>query len=226
MSCRIAAGVRFVLAAGVLALVGALGLVAPSVAGAHGGEARLDLLEAEAVPGGVELAVRVTYVNDGHGASDATVTAVVVDPDDPDAPGTPVSLPATGEEGVHGGLVSTPRPGTWTIRLTSVEPTASAEVSVDVPAPAPTPTPTPTPNPTSAPGPEAGSAPPPPAPNAGTDPVGAPVAAADGVPTDGDQGGDGGPAVWVWLLGGAAAVVAVGAGVVLVRQGSRPGPID
>jgi len=220
VSCRIATGARFGLAAGVLALVGALALVAPSVAGAHGGEARLDLLEAEAVPGGVELAVRVTYVNDGHGASDATVTAVVVDPDDPDAPGTPVSLPATGEEGVHGGLVSTPRPGTWTIRLTSVEPTASAEVSVDVPAPVPGPAPTP------APAPDSGSAPPTPAPNAGTDPVGAPVATADGVPTDGEQGGDGGPAVWVWLLGGAAAVVAVGAGVVLVRQGSRPGPID
>ena len=186
----------------------------PSVAGAHGGEARLDLLETESVPGGVEVAVRVTYVNDGHGADDATVTAVVVSDDGADAPGTPVPLPATGEEGVHGGTVPVPAPGPWIVRVTSVEPTASTEVRVDVPAPPIATAPT-TGGVTVAPTPIAETVPAAPP----GDPIGTSGSATD--PTDSD-----GPALWIWLLGGAAAIVAVGAGVVLVRQGSRQGPLE
>lgn len=194
-------------------LLAAAALV-PSNAGAHGGEVRLDLLEAVGVPGGVEVAVRVTYVNDGHGADDATVTAVVVPADGTDAPGTPVPLPATGEEGVHGGTVPVPAPGPWIVRVTSVEPTASTEVRVDVPAPPVATAPT-TGGVTAAPAPIAETVPASPP----GDPVGTGGSATG--PTDSD-----GPPVWVWLLGGAAAIVAVGAGVVLVRQGSRQGPLD
>jgi hypothetical protein len=186
----------------------------PSVAGAHGGEVRLDLLETEGVPGGIEVAVRVTYVDDGHGADDATVTAVVVPADGTDAPGTPVPLPATGEEGVHGGTVPVPAPGPWIVRITSVEPTASTEVRVDVPAAPPATAPT------------TGGDPVAPAPIAATDPASPP---GEPIGTSGaatDPMGSDGPAAWVWLLGGAAAIVAVGAGVVLVRQGSRQGPLD
>jgi hypothetical protein len=197
----------------VVGLLAAATLV-PSAAGAHGGEVRLDLLEAVDVPGGIEVAVRVTYVNDGHGADDATVTAVVVSDDGADAPGTPVPLPATGEEGVHGGTVPVPAPGPWIVRVTSVEPTASTEVRVDVPAPPIATAPT-TGGVTVAPTPIAETVPAAPP----GDPIGTSGSATD--PTDSD-----GPALWIWLLGGAAAIVAVGAGVVLVRQGSRQGPLE
>ncbi|WCO67360.1 hypothetical protein PO878_01340 [Iamia majanohamensis] len=103
----------------------ALGL-APTVAGAHGGDGEMTLVSATRGAGDeVDLTVELIYVEDGHGVPDATVTAVVGD-------SAAVTLAATAAEGQYQGVVEAPAGST--IRVTSVEPVTTLEVPAPVAA--------------------------------------------------------------------------------------------
>ena len=87
--------------------------------GAHDGEGSLEVLSTVRSDATVSVEVRLTFVGDGHGVPDATVTAVV--------PGaTPVTLAAQAEEGHYAGSLEAG--GGVVIRITSVTPAASVEV--------------------------------------------------------------------------------------------------
>ena len=108
---------------------------------AHDGDGRIEVLAAEPRPDGtVGYRLRVVFSADGHPAPESTVTATVVDPADPQAP---QPLAKSAEEGVYEGEVRFPRPGPWTVRFTSLRPTASLERGEDVAAPTTTTTSTP-----------------------------------------------------------------------------------
>lgn len=119
------------------ALLCTLVLAGGSAAAAHEGDGRLEVLQA--TPGqylAVDYQVRLTYVADGHGAPDATVTAVAEQPGA--AAAAPVQLSAGAEEGLYAGTVTFPGPGDWTVRFTSVTPAATLEQPQTVTAPGPT----------------------------------------------------------------------------------------
>jgi hypothetical protein len=124
------------------ALLCILVLSVGSVATAHEGDGRLEVLQATPGDGAtVDYQVRLTYVADGHGAPEATVTAVA---EQPGATATaPVQLQAGAEEGLYTGTVTFPSPGDWTVRFTSVTPAATLEQAQAVTAPATTATTTP-----------------------------------------------------------------------------------
>jgi hypothetical protein len=111
---------------GAAALV--LGPVAPPV-GAHEGDA---VLTVEVHPAGqsIHYIVRVTWANDGHPATDATVTATAVAPDG--TPLTPVPLAPADADGRYAGAVEYPAPGAWTVRITSINPTGTIEQPQEV----------------------------------------------------------------------------------------------
>lgn len=117
----------------VAAGLGMLAAVAP--AGAHEGGGRMEVLAADpgAAPAVIAYRVAVRFVSDDHLAGEATVTAVVVEAEGEAR--TPQPLAPTGEEGIHGGDVTFPGPGSWTVRFTSVSPAASLDVPVVVPGP-------------------------------------------------------------------------------------------
>jgi len=100
-------------------------------AGAHGGPAELQVVVVEPGPQSVRVEVRVVYVNDGHGVDDAAVT---VAGESGGVQLTPVLLEPTGVEGTYAGVVGLPTPGTWTLRATSAEPTATQSFTAEVPA--------------------------------------------------------------------------------------------
>lgn len=102
-----------------LGLVAALLLGAAPV-GAHGGEGRSEITSITRSGGDVTVVARITYVEDGHGVPDATVTVVVDD-------GTPVPMEPGAEEGEYQATV--PAPEGAAIRVTSVEPATSAEAT-------------------------------------------------------------------------------------------------
>lgn len=83
----------------------------------------------------VRYRLRVTFVDDGHGAPEATVTATVLDAT---GPRTPVAFARAEEDGVYEGTVTYPAPGPWTVRFTSIRPTGSIEHPEQVAAPATT----------------------------------------------------------------------------------------
>ncbi len=103
-------------------LVALLGLLAVLTlaavpAGAHGGDGEISVTMTR-TGDQVTVDAHLTYVADGHGVPDATVT-VVVDDD------TPVPMEAGAEEGDYTATV-TAAPGA-SIRVTSVEPATSFE---------------------------------------------------------------------------------------------------
>jgi hypothetical protein len=91
-------------------------LAAP--AGAHGGEGEVEITSVTRDGDQVTVVAHVRYLEDGHGVPDATVTVVVDD-------GTPVPMEAGAEEGDYTATVAAP-PGA-AVRVTSVEPAATAE---------------------------------------------------------------------------------------------------
>jgi hypothetical protein len=121
------------------ALLCVLFLCVGSAAAAHEGDGRLEVVQASPGDGTtVDYQVRLTYVADGHGAPDATVTAVA---EQPAATATvPVQLQPGAEEGLYAGTVTFPSPGDWTVRFTSVTPAATLEQAQAVSAPATAPT--------------------------------------------------------------------------------------
>lgn len=198
----------------VAGLVAALAFLlgpASGTASAHGGPGRIEVLGAAVSGSTVEVRVKVTFTGDGHAAEEATVT-VAGSSDGGEL--TPVTLsPVDGEPGVYSGAVTLPSPGGWSLRVTSVEPPATATVPVGVDPPsaaapvtaATGPSTTPTTDPSTAG--DAGGV---------TD-----DAAVTSAPADAEEGGGGSP--WVWVLGGAGALVAVAVGAVFVANGRRSG---
>lgn len=95
-------------------------LLLATPAGAHGGEGETEITSVTRDGDDVTVVARVTYVEDGHGVPDATVTVVVDD-------GTSVPMEAGDEEGDY--EVTVPASPGATIRVTSVEPATSAEAT-------------------------------------------------------------------------------------------------
>lgn len=110
-----------------------------SPAAAHDGDAVVAVEQVHPEGLSVHYVVLVTWADDGHPATDATVTATAVSPDG--AQLTPVTLNAVDAEGHYAGVVEYPNPGAWTLRVTSIEPTGAAEQAQDVAAVAPAPPP-------------------------------------------------------------------------------------
>jgi len=124
-----------VLAAFLVALVGAGALAGP--ASAHGGPGKLVVVSTEPQADGtsVKVTVQLNFAEDGDPAADATVTVVGELDGGGAAPEfTPVTLTASGPEGQYAGVVPIPGPGTWNLRVTSVEPPATATTQVSTAA--------------------------------------------------------------------------------------------
>lgn len=94
-------------------------------AAAHEGDAIVVVEAAHPAGMSVHYIVRVTWENDGHAANGVTVTATAVGEDGTQL--TPVTLAAADEDGRYAGVVQYPTPGTWTVRVTAVDPTGSVE---------------------------------------------------------------------------------------------------
>ena len=110
-------------------------LVAAPPSSAHEGQGTIEV--SSSTPAGdftLRYQLKVTYVTDGHGSPDATVTATVVDPS---GARTPVPFTKGGEDGIYEGAVTYPAAGNWTVRFTSLRPTATLERLEEVAAPAP-----------------------------------------------------------------------------------------
>ena len=78
----------------------------------------------------------MTWANDGHPATDATVTATGIAPDGTQL--TPVPLAPADDDGRYAGPVDYPAPGGWTVRITAIEPTGTIEQAQEVTATAAT----------------------------------------------------------------------------------------
>lgn len=184
-------------------------------AGAHEGDAIIQLQAAHPAGSSVHFIVMVTWENDGHPAVDATVTATALSIAGEQL--TPVALAPEGGEGVYGGAVEFPSSGLWTVRFTSIDPGGTLEQVQEVNV-------APTTVPTTAPadgdseitvGTEAdpGFAP-------EDDGTGA-SATEDDQAAGADDGGDDGLPLWLIAL---AAVVVVGGAIAAVRTIRRSRP--
>ncbi|MFM7534801.1 MAG: hypothetical protein ACKO91_03275 [Acidimicrobiales bacterium] len=111
-----------------------VGIVGAAPAQAHGGTAVVTVEQAAPGPGGVDVRVQVQWSDDGHAATEATVTGLLVARDGTGP--TPVVLRATDDQGRYAGVLPA-TPGTWTLRVTVVRPPGVFEQPVEVPAPAP-----------------------------------------------------------------------------------------
>ncbi len=120
-------------AAGAAALV-----VAGPTAGAHEGESVIVVESSTPTAAGVDLAVRVTWENDGHPAVDSTVTAVPLRADGTALP--PQTMTPVDTDGRYQVSLVLPDAGPWRVRVATISPTGTLEA--DLPAPAPVPAPT------------------------------------------------------------------------------------
>ena len=195
----------------------ALLLAGATPAGAHEGDAVIELEAAHPAGGSVHFIVRVTWEDDGHPATDATVTATAVSLAGEQL--TPVVLPAEDDDGRYSGAVEFPSAGMWTVRFTSIDPTGTLEQIQEVGA-SPSTVPTTTPaegdsEVTVGTEADAGFAP-------EDDGTGASDEDGEAAAADGDGGG---LPVWLIVL---AAVVAVGGAVAahgtIRRYRGGPGP--
>jgi hypothetical protein len=125
----------FVIAVSVAALAAA-GLLLGPPAGAQQGEGIINLEAAHPAGTSVHFIVRVTWENDGHPATDSVVTATARGRDGTEL--TPVTLAPIDDEGRYADAIDFGSPGTWMVRFTSSDPTATAEVTATVEAAAAT----------------------------------------------------------------------------------------
>jgi hypothetical protein len=186
----------FVIAAVATATVAA-GALGGAPAGAQQGDGVVTLEASHPAGTSVHFIVRVTWADDGHPATNATVTATAVGSDGTQL--APVVLAPIDDDGRYANAIDFGSPGSWTVRFTSVDPTAAAEVRQTVEATAG--------DGGTAPGDggEGGFAP-------ADDDTGASGAASG---SDSDDSG-----MPLWLIG-AAAVVALGGGLLGLRTVRR-----
>jgi len=203
--------IAFVLATAVAAVTL---LASGGPAGAHEGDAIIQLQAAHPAGSSVHFIVMVTWENDGHPAVDATVTATALSIAGEQL--TPVALAPEGGEGVYGGAVEFPSSGLWTVRFTSIDPDGTLEQVQEVNV-------APTTVPTTAPaegdsevtvGTEAD-------PGFAPEDDGTGASAAEGDQTAADDGSDDGLPLWLIAL---AAVVVVGGAIAAVRTMRRSRP--
>jgi len=121
----------FVIAVSVAALAAA-GLLLGPPAGAQQGEGIINLEAAHPAGTSVHFIVRVTWENDGHPATDSVVTATARGSDGTEL--TPVTLAPIDDAGRYANAIDFGSPGTWMVRFTSSDPTATAEVTATVEA--------------------------------------------------------------------------------------------
>ena len=127
------------LLAALLGLAAAAALALGAAAGpaaAHEGDAVVVIESVHPAGQSIHYIVRVTWENDGHPAADATVTATAVAPDGSQL--TPVALAPADTDGRYAGAIEYPAPGTWTVRVTSIDPTGTVEQPQEVTATVPT----------------------------------------------------------------------------------------
>jgi hypothetical protein len=184
-------------------LVAAL-LAGAAPAGAHDGEGIITLEAAHPAGTSVHFIVRVTWENDGHAATGATVTATALGADGTRL--TPVTLAPIDDDGRYANPIEFDGAGTWRVRFTSIEPTGTSEVTQEVTAPTSTTATTDdgTTGTTSA------------------DDAGGFAPADDGTGSSGEAaaGDNDGGGMPVWLVVGAAVVV-VGGAIAAVRTARR-----
>jgi hypothetical protein len=121
----------FMIAVAVAALATA-GLVLAPPAGAQQSEGIINLEAAHPAGTSVHFIVRITWETDGHPATDAIVTATARGSDGTEL--TPVTLAPIDDEGRYANAIDFGSPGTWMVRFTSSEPTATSEVTATVDA--------------------------------------------------------------------------------------------
>ena len=115
-----------------VAALAAAGLLLGPPAGAQQGEGIVNLEAAHPAGTSVHFIVRVTWENDGHPATDSVVTATARGSDGTEL--TPVTLAPIDDEGRYANAIDFGSPGTWMVRFTSSDPTATAEVTATVEA--------------------------------------------------------------------------------------------
>ena len=187
----------------------ALGPLAPS-AGAHDGDAVLTVEATHPAGLSVHYIVRVTWADDGHPAADATVTATGVAADGSQL--TPVSLAPADEDGRYAGVVEYPEAGSWTVRITAIDPTGTVEQAQEVTAPTTT-------------APEAGDSE---GDTAGADgddaaaegfaPEDDGTGSSDEAATDGSDGDDGGMPVYLLVAAGVVVLVGAATSINVIRR--------
>ncbi|HZA76746.1 MAG TPA: hypothetical protein VE623_10205 [Acidimicrobiales bacterium] len=117
---------------GMFAAALAAGVALAPPAGAHEGDGIITMEASHPAGTSVHFIVRVTWENDGHPATDATVTATAVSSDGTEL--TPVALAPIDDDGRYANSVNFDAPGSWTVRFTSIDPTGTAQVTQEVEA--------------------------------------------------------------------------------------------
>ena len=125
----------------VVVLVVALAIALAAPAAAHDDVGVITFTRAQSNDLSIAVEVTIAYSVDREPAEDATVTAVAEQAGAPT--GTPIVL-AEAAPGTYAGVLAVDRGGTWTVRVTSLSPSASADTTVEVIAPTTTTTTTPT----------------------------------------------------------------------------------
>ena len=98
---------------------------------AHGGPGVVELRSEGSVPEGpTEVAVSITYENDGEPAEGAIVDATASGPRGVVTP--PVRLQSTADPGIYRAGLELPAPGEWTVTVTSAFPPGSLAVPLTV----------------------------------------------------------------------------------------------
>ena len=116
-------------AGALVALLGTLvfGSGAP-VAFAHGGPGKLAVTAAVRAGDSVTYTLSVTFVKDGHGANEASITATLRDPANRIV-GAPRRAKKV-KDGLYAAAITVPK-GAWTVRFASLRPPASLVVKGD-----------------------------------------------------------------------------------------------
>lgn len=116
--------VALAIAAGLVTLV--------PLAAAHGDDGRLEAVSV--IPSGdtAVVTVRLTYENDSEPVNAATVT--VAGEDGAGARLDPVAMTRTASPGEYAATVTFPSAGTWNLRVTSVNPTATLPLTQEISA--------------------------------------------------------------------------------------------
>jgi hypothetical protein len=123
---------RSLMIAVAVAAPAAAGLQLAQPAGAQQGEGIINLEAAHPAGTSVHYIVRVTRESDGRPATDSVVTATARGSDGTEL--TPVTLAPIDDQGRYANAIDFGSPGRWTVRFTSVDPAATAELTATIDA--------------------------------------------------------------------------------------------